>query len=125
MGEIQGTVRNFQQGPGIMSFDLEWKVENGSYRRRNVQMRSGRFLGALWNGMDVKLVDDGKDPINADEVVILGKVNAAVSTHLEKWQRNSQESLEGEVLRITTRQETIRELGAIDWMPVWDPDLRQ
>jgi hypothetical protein len=137
MGEIQGTVRNFQQLPSretnkpwllVWNFDIEWEVGNGSYHRRNVEMCSSNFMGMLWNGLHVKVVDTGTDPIIVDEVTILGKVDASVSKHLEKgkWRETPQESVEGEVLNFTARQEVIGDLGGGErptWFPVWDLEL--
>ena len=134
MAEIQGVVRNFQQREHpskiahlVWSFNVEWEAGNGKYERRNVEMSSRHFLGVLWDGMDgvdVKLVDNGTDPIITDEVVILGKVNATVSTHLEKWQHTPEEPVEGEVLKFIERKEAIHGLagseGEPGWRPVWD-----
>lgn len=138
MGEITGNICNYKEykfhdqtrKPGhlIRSFDVEWDHKPGEPPRVNVEMHSRHFLGALWNVMQVKLVDTGARPIIADEVAILGKVDAVVSTHLEKWQEASQEPLEGNVLRITDRVEAIHTFlgpsnAGPEWMRVWDLEL--
>jgi hypothetical protein len=106
--DIVGVVRNFsEERPNPKKDELIWHFDvefGGEPPRKNVRMRHSHFIGTLWDNDKVRVTDTEEIPIEADAVYALDCDDAAVG----EWRGEgygSQDSFEGQVIKIRKREE--------------------